>query len=51
LAAECFFVLAYALAKGTLGILSLAAQQSGVDSVVTFMQMGKTLEFDEAWGI
>jgi hypothetical protein len=36
-----FFTLAYALAWGTLGIVSLIAQRSGIDSAVTLMKIGR----------
>lgn len=42
-----FFVLAYAIAWGAFGILSVIARNSGVESTQTFMAMAESFEFDE----
>ena len=40
-----FFVLAYAIAWGTYGLVALIARQSGVDSAQTLMAMGDSSQF------
>lgn len=43
-----FFVLAYAIAWGTFGLMGLIAQRSGVDSAQTLLRMGESLQFEGA---
>ena len=41
-----FFVLAYAIAWGTFGIVGLIARQAGLDSAQTLMAMGEAYQFE-----
>lgn len=43
-----FFVLAYAIAWGALGIIGLIAHQSGLDSAQSLLAMGEAYQFDGA---
>ena len=43
-----FFVLAYAIAWGSLAMLSVIARQSGIDGALALLEMGETLQFGDA---
>lgn len=41
-----FFILAYAIAWGTFGIMALIARQAGLDNAQTLMTMSEAYQFD-----
>ena len=43
-----FFVLAYAIAWGSLAILGVIARQSGIEGALALLEMGETLQFGDA---
>ncbi|WP_435319508.1 CPBP family intramembrane glutamic endopeptidase [Haloarchaeobius sp. TZWSO28] len=43
-----FFALAFAIAWGTLGILAVIAEQSGVESAIRLLEMGEVMQFEGA---
>ncbi|WP_439027534.1 CPBP family intramembrane glutamic endopeptidase [Haloarchaeobius sp. DT45] len=43
-----FFALAFAIAWGTLGVLAVIAEQSGVESAIRLLEMGEVMQFEGA---